>query len=125
MYAAEVCGGLGVLTSIKQIMIQHSQNNKIDLMLGSDCQSAIHKFSLRQKVISFDSKLSYIVRKLLHMKQAYINSLTTVKIAGHQDEVKRLNALSFLDRLNIQCDLEVKRLIQEQIEFDGNLSFSF
>jgi len=36
-YVAEVYGGLGVLTSIKQIMIQHSQNNKIDLMLGSDC----------------------------------------------------------------------------------------
>ena len=36
-YAAEVYSRLGVLTSIKQIMIQHSQNNKIDLMLGSDC----------------------------------------------------------------------------------------
>ena len=52
-------------------------------MLGSDCQSAIHKFSSRQKVISFDSKLSYIVCKLLHIKYAYINSLTIVKIAGH------------------------------------------
>ena len=81
--------------------------------MGSDCQSAIHKFSLRQKVISFDSKLSYIVRELLYIKHAYINSLTTVKIAGYQDEVKRLNALSFLERLNIQCDLEAKKLIQE------------
>ena len=36
-YAAEVCGRLGVLTLIKQIMIYHSQDKKIDLMLGLDC----------------------------------------------------------------------------------------
>ena len=61
VYAAEVCSGLGVLMSIKQIMMYHSQVKKIDLMLGLDCQSAIHKFSSRQRVISIDSKLSYIV----------------------------------------------------------------
>ena len=67
-YAAEVYGGLGVLTSIKQIMIHYSQDKKIDLTLGLDCQSAIHKFSLRQRVISYDSKLSYVVQELLHIK---------------------------------------------------------
>ena len=46
-HAAEVCGGLGVLISIKQIMIHHSQAKKVNLMLGLDCQSAIHKFGLR------------------------------------------------------------------------------
>ena len=61
----------------------------------------------------------------MHIKQSYINSLTTVKIAGHQDEVKRLNALSFLEHLNIQCDLEAKRLIKEQIDSNRNLSFLF
>ena len=48
-----------------------------------------------------------------------------VKIAGHQDKVKRLNALSFLECLNIQCNLEAKKLIQEQIDSDRNLSFPF
>jgi hypothetical protein len=47
VYTAEVCGGLGVLTSIKQIIIHHSQDKKIDLMLELDCQSTIHKFSSR------------------------------------------------------------------------------
>ena len=84
-----MCGGLGVLTLIKQIMIYHSQAKKVDLMLGLDCQSAIHKFSLRQRVIAYNSKLSYIVKELLHIKQSYINSLTMVKIAGYQDDIKR------------------------------------
>ena len=48
-----------------------------------------------------------------------------VKIAGHQDGVKRLNALSFLECLNIKCDLEAKYLIREQINSDGNQSFPF
>ena len=48
-----------------------------------------------------------------------------VKIAGHQDDIKRLNILSFLEHLNIQCDLEVKKLIREQIDSDGNPSFPF
>ena len=112
-YVAKVCSRLGVLTPIKQIMIHHSQVKKIDLMLGSDYQSAIHKFSLRQRVISFNSKLSYIVQELLHIKWSYINNLTMVKIAGHQDNMKRLNALSFLECLNILCDLEAKKLIRE------------
>jgi len=99
--AAEVCGRLGVLASIKQIMMQYNQVIKINLMLGLDYQSDIHKFILRQRVISFNSKLSYVVWELLHVKQSYINNLTTVKIAGYQDEVKRLSALSFLEYLNI------------------------
>ena len=118
-------GRLGVLTSIKQIMLYHSLDKKIDLILGSDCQSAIHKFSSRKRVISYNSKLSYVVRELLYIKQSYINSLTIVKIASHQDNIKRLNTLSFLERLNIQCDLEAKYLIREQINSDRNPSFPF
>ena len=36
-YASEVCGGLGVLTSIKQIMTDGDSLRNVDLMLGSDC----------------------------------------------------------------------------------------
>ena len=54
-----------------------------------------------------------------------MNSLTTVKIAAYQDDAKRLNILSFLERLNIQCNLEVKKLIREQTDSDGNPSFPF
>ena len=39
--------------------------------------------------------------------------------------MKRLNVLSFLEYLNIQCDLEVKKLIREQIDSARNLSFPF
>jgi len=53
-YAAEVCGGLGVLTSIKQIMTDGDSLRKVDLMLGSDCQSAMHKFDSSHRVVSFD-----------------------------------------------------------------------
>jgi hypothetical protein len=48
-----------------------------------------------------------------------------VKIADHQDNVKRLNTLSFLECLNILCDLKVKKLIREQIDVAKNPSFSF
>ena len=111
--------------SIKQIIMHHNQVKKINLILGLDCQSAIHKFSLRQRLISFDSKLSYVIRELLYVKQSYINNLTMVKIAGYQDNVKRLNALSFLECLNILCDLEAKKLIREQIDIAGNPFFPF
>ena len=36
-YASEVCGGVGVLTSVKQIMMDGDSLRKVDLMLGSDC----------------------------------------------------------------------------------------
>ena len=48
-----------------------------------------------------------------------------VKIAGHQDNVKRLNTLSFLEHLNILYDLEAKKLIREQIDVARNPSFPF
>ena len=43
-YAAEVYGGLGVLSSIQQVMDRPGQRKKIDFALGADCQSAIYKF---------------------------------------------------------------------------------
>ena len=62
---AEVCSGLGALILTKQIMISSRSNVKINFTLGSNCQSTMHKFDLRQ--VSFDSKLSCIIRKILQM----------------------------------------------------------
>ena len=56
---------------------------RIDLIVGSDCQSAIHKFNTRQKVISFNSKLSEIAREFLSIRNKFVKNLTTEKIAGH------------------------------------------
>lgn len=41
-HAAEVCGGLGVLSSAEPIMDRFNQEKKVNLLLGTDCQSAIH-----------------------------------------------------------------------------------
>jgi len=124
-YAAEVCGGLGVLSSIQQVMDCSGQRKKIDFALGTDCQSAIHKFLFIQKVVPFDSKLSYEVRELQHIKSTYIRKLSTFKIAGHQDDVKKAYDLSFEERINILCDAEAKQLIREQIESNGSPTFPF
>ena len=112
-YAAEACGGLGVLSSVRQIMDKLIQKKTIDLLLGTDCQSVIHKFSSTQRVTSFDSKLSYEVREFLSIRNTYIRKMHTFKIASHQDKVKKLHELSFAERVNILCDEEAKKLIRE------------
>ena len=124
-YAAEVCGGLRVLSSIQQVMDRPGQRKKIDFALGTDCQSAIHKFLSIQKVVPFDSKLSYEVRELQHIKSTYIKEFSTFKIAGHQDDVKKAYDLSFEERINILCDTEAKQLIREQVASNGTPIFPF
>ena len=124
-YAAKVCVGLGVLSSIQQVMDCQDQRKKIDFALGTDCQSAIHKFLSIQKVVPFDSKLSYEVRELQHIKRTYIKEFSIFKIAGHQDEVKKAYDLSFEERMNILCNAEAKQLIREQIALNGTPIFLF
>ena len=62
---------------------------RINLTIGSDYQSAMHKFSLRKKVIFFNSKLSEMMREFLWIRNKLVKYLLTEKIAGHQDEVKK------------------------------------
>ena len=101
------------------------QQKKIDFALGTDCQSAIHKFLSIQKVVPFDSKLSYEVRELQHIKGTYIREFSTFKISGHQDDVKKAYDLSFEERINILCNAETKQLIREQIALNGTPIFPF
>ena len=101
------------------------QKKKIDFALGTDCQSAIHKFLSIQKVVPFDSKLSYKVHELQHIKSTYIRKFSTFKIAGHQDDVKKAYDLSFEERINILCDAGAKQLIREQIASNGIPIFPF
>ena len=60
--AVEVCVRLGILSSIEDALTEQTEA-RINLMIGSDCQSAMHKFNARQKVTSFNSKLSKIIRE--------------------------------------------------------------
>ena len=124
-YAAELCGGLGILHSIQSLFDKCNFTDKVNFRLGSDCQSALHRFSSQQKVVSFDSKLSYEVREFLRLKHKYIELLTTFKIAGHQDKVKQSKELTFEERVNILCDQEAKILIRNQINIQGTPSFPF
>ena len=110
--AAEVCRGLGVLVAI-EIVQGDRACSKINFVLGSDCQSDIHKFSTRQKIMSFNSRISEVVREFLRIRNKCMNNLVTEKIAAHQDEVKRADQLSFMERINIQCDAEAKEWIQK------------
>ena len=97
----------------------------LNFTIGSDCQSAIHKFLSKQKVISFNSQLNCEARELLDVKRECIRELNTFKIAGHQDEVKKVYELSFEERINIQCESEAKTLIREQITSNGSPLFPF
>ena len=86
-HAAEVCGGLGILSSVEKALIRQTRH-KIRLVIGTDCQSATHKFTTNQIVISFNLKLSEIAREFMRIRKEHIKKLFTEKIAGHQDEVK-------------------------------------
>ena len=83
---------------------------KIDISIGANCQSVIHKFSSNQKVVSFDVALSYEIREFLRLKKKHVRLLTTSKIAGHQDRVKQRIELTFDELLNILCNREAKEL---------------
>ena len=122
--AAEVCGGLGALATIDHILIDHHMR-KINLTLGSNCQSAIHIFNTRQRIVSFNSKISEVVREILQIKRLHLNNLVTEKIAGHQEKVKKVNESSFMEFINIQCDPEAKALIREQISSAGSPTLPF
>ena len=86
--AAEVCRGLGILSSIEDTLTEQTKA-RINLTIGSNCQSATHKFNARQKVVSFDSKLSEIMREFLQIRNELAKHLSIEKIAGYQDEVKQ------------------------------------
>ena len=77
------------------------QQKKINFALGTNCQSAIHKFLFIQKVVPFNSKLSYKVCELQYIKSTYIREFSTFKIAGYQDDIKKAYELSFEEQINI------------------------
>ena len=95
------------------------------MRLGSDYQSAIHKFLSTQKVVSFDSTLSCKTQEFLSLKSKHSKLLTTFKIADHEDRVKQKKELTFDKRINIMCDYEAKELTCKQIRIQGASLFSF
>ena len=52
----------------------------------------------------------------MQIKRAYLRKLLTIKIAVYQDQVKKSHKLFFLEQLNVQCDLEAKKLIYTAIK---------
>ena len=58
-HAAEACSVLGVLSVVKEALDGLNERSKIDLCIRTDCQSTIHRFLSKRRVISLDSKLSY------------------------------------------------------------------
>ena len=50
-----------------------------------------------------------IAREILHLKM-------TRCIAAHQDDLKAVDQLSFLEQLNVQCDFRAKELILSTAE---------
>ena len=61
----------------------------------------------------FNSKLSYEVQDLLQIKSSHVKDLQTIKIAGHQDKMKKHHELSFEERISMRCDKEAKELIRD------------
>ena len=81
------------------------------MRLGSDYQSAIHKFLSTQKVVSFDSTLSCKTQEFLSLKSKHSKLLTTFKIADHQTNLKQKKELIFDERINVICDHKAKELM--------------
>ena len=93
--AAEVCGVLGVLSMVKDALDSLGEKHKIDFSIRFNCQSTIHRFLLRQRVVTLGSKLSYKAYKLLHIKQLDIRNLKTFKIEDYHEKVKKAHELFF------------------------------
>ena len=55
------------------------------------------------------------------MKSSHVKYLKIIKIAGHQDKIKKHYKLLFERPINIRCNEEVKILIIDQIESGGRL----
>ena len=56
------------------------------------------------------TKLHPIVRDFLLLKFKRLKSITFVNVDAHQDDVKSFDGLSFLEKLNVQCDARAKAL---------------
>ena len=79
---------------MKEALNNANEKRKVGFSIGSDCQSAIHRFLFRHIVASLDSKVSYEAREMLQIKSSHIKHLQTLKIVGHQDKIKN-HELSF------------------------------
>ena len=79
--------------------------------MASDCESALNRFDASNRIIAITVKLSSIVREIRAVKKECILSLIIVKVDAYQDKVKKWNKLLLLEKLNMECNKEVKRLI--------------
>ena len=73
---------LDILSMVKDALDSLEERHKIDFSVRSDCQSVIHKFLLRKRVVQLNSKFSCKECKLLHANYLPIRKLKTFKIAG-------------------------------------------
>ena len=92
-HIVEVCSSLGVLLVVKEVLDRLEEKCRITFCVGANCQSTTHRFLLRRRVITLDSKLSYEVRELYSIKQKYVRNLKTFKIADHQGKQRKSMSL--------------------------------
>ena len=115
-YAAELCGVRAALQSIDYYLSQLNDDTKIDISVATDCLGVICRLRRLALVITMSTKLHPIVREFLHLTSKRLKSLEFIKVAAHQDDLKSFDKLSFLEQLNVKCDVRAKELMLEVSE---------
>ena len=71
-------------------------------------------------IVLCNAKISEVAREFPRMRNACAKILTTETIDGYHDRIKRRSEQSLIEYISIQCDIEAKELIREQVITSGN-----
>ena len=76
--------------------------------IDSDYVGVIHKLEKVSKVVSTSTKLHPVIRDFFALKFKKLSSIQFTKVNEHQDDMTLFNRLSFLEQLNVECNLRAK-----------------
>lgn len=94
----------------------------VGLSIATDCKGVIDRLKNLNRIVTMSTALHPIVREILHLKKTRCKSLNFIKVAAHQDDIQEVDKLSFLEQLNVRCDIRAKELILS-IEEDATIPF--
>ena len=106
--AAEMYGCLETLQTIDKLFADNEDATQINLHIVSDCLGVVRELEKDSKVANMSTKLHRIIREILALKLKRLRSLMFTKVDAHQGHIKSLDQLSFLEQLNVECDIRTK-----------------
>ena len=91
-YTAELCGVLADLQHVDHFLSQTQDDTKLCVSVAADYQGVIDRLQKLARIVTMSTTFYPIAREILHLKM-------TRCIAAHQDDLKAVDQLSFLENL--------------------------